>query len=64
MQRRTDQDVIAQLTVLRERGDIPWDAIVDETRSSMISPTGLRSPRRRPRSSTIITLIRGSAMRR
>ena len=33
MQRRTDQNVIDALTVLRERGDIPWDAIVDETRS-------------------------------
>ena len=33
MQRRTDQEVIDQLTVLRERGEISWDAIVDETRS-------------------------------
>jgi hypothetical protein len=32
-QRRPDQDVIGAITDLRERGDIPWDAIVDETRS-------------------------------
>ena len=32
-QRRTDQDVIDAITDLRESGEIPWDAIVDETRS-------------------------------
>lgn len=32
-QRRPDQDIIDAITSLRERGDIPWDAIVDETRS-------------------------------
>jgi hypothetical protein len=31
--RRADQGVIDALTDLRERGAIPWDAIVDETRS-------------------------------
>ena len=30
--RRTDQDLIDALTVLREQGRIPWDWIVDETR--------------------------------
>lgn len=33
MQRRPDQDWIDALTDLRESGQIPWDAIVDETRS-------------------------------
>jgi hypothetical protein len=32
-QRRPDQDVIDAITSLRESGQIPWDAIVDETRS-------------------------------
>ena len=32
-QRRPDQDVIDAITSLRESGLIPWDAIVDETRS-------------------------------
>jgi hypothetical protein len=32
-QRRPDQDVIDAITSLRESGDIPWNAIVDETRS-------------------------------
>ena len=32
-QRRPDQDVIDAITDLRESGQIPWDAIVDETRS-------------------------------
>lgn len=31
--RRPDQDMIDALTDLRESGDIPWNAIVDETRS-------------------------------
>jgi hypothetical protein len=31
--RRPDQDVIDALTDLRESGDIPWEDIVDETRS-------------------------------
>jgi len=31
--RRPDQDMIDALTDLRERGEIPWDWIVDETRS-------------------------------
>jgi hypothetical protein len=31
--RRPDQDMSEALTMLRERGDIPWDWIVDETRS-------------------------------
>src|SRR5438132_14114867 len=31
--RRTDQDTIDALTLLREAGQIPWDWIVDETRS-------------------------------
>jgi hypothetical protein len=30
--RRADQDLIDALTALRESGEIPWDAIVDETR--------------------------------
>ena len=33
MQRRTDQEVIDALTWLREHDQIPWSAIVDETRS-------------------------------
>ena len=32
-QRRPDQDVIDAITSLRESGQIPWDAIVGETRS-------------------------------
>jgi hypothetical protein len=32
-QRRPDQDVIDAITDLRESGSIPWNAIVDETRS-------------------------------
>ena len=32
-QRRPDQDVIDAITSLRESGQIPWSAIVDETRS-------------------------------
>jgi hypothetical protein len=31
--RRPDQNLIDAITSLRESGDIPWDAIVDETRS-------------------------------
>src|SRR6516162_6585651 len=31
--RRADQDMTEALTQLRENGDIPWDWIVDETRS-------------------------------
>ena len=31
--RRPDQDMSDQLTVLRDAGDIPWDYIVDETRT-------------------------------
>jgi hypothetical protein len=31
--RRPDQDMSDALTQLRERGDVPWDWIVDETRS-------------------------------
>ena len=31
--RRADQDMIRALTDLRNSGEIPWDAIVDETRS-------------------------------
>jgi hypothetical protein len=31
--RRSDQDLIVALTDLRKSGDIPWSAIVDETRS-------------------------------
>jgi hypothetical protein len=31
--RRSDQDLIVGLTQLRKSGDIPWSAIVDETRS-------------------------------
>jgi hypothetical protein len=31
--RRSDQDMIDALTDLRERGEIPWEWIVDETRS-------------------------------
>src|SRR5262245_61867371 len=31
--RRPDQDMTEALTQLRENGDIPWDWIVDETRS-------------------------------
>ena len=31
--RRPDQNMIDALTDLRERGEIPWDWIVDETRS-------------------------------
>jgi hypothetical protein len=33
MQRRPDQDLIEALTWLREHDEIPWDMIVDETRS-------------------------------
>jgi hypothetical protein len=32
-QRRPDQKLIDEITSLRESGDIPWDAIVDDTRS-------------------------------
>ncbi len=32
-QRQPKQDVIDALTDLRESGEIPWEAIVDETRS-------------------------------
>ena len=32
-QRQPKQDVIDALTDLRESGDIPWSAVVDETRS-------------------------------
>jgi hypothetical protein len=32
-QRRPDQDLLDALTELRESGQIPWEAIVDETRS-------------------------------
>jgi hypothetical protein len=32
-QRRLDQDMIEALTDLREKGQIPWNAIADETRS-------------------------------
>ena len=32
-QRRPDQGLLDALTELRESGQIPWDAIVDETRS-------------------------------
>jgi hypothetical protein len=36
--RRPDQDMVEALTSLRERGEIPWSAIVDETRESRASP--------------------------
>jgi hypothetical protein len=41
-QRRPDQDMLDALTNLRESGQIPWDAIVDETRS-LDDFTGYRS---------------------
>jgi hypothetical protein len=64
MQRRTDQNVIDALTTLRERGDIPWDAIVDETRS-LDNFTGWWSIAEALMTmSTTIGLIRGKATRR
>jgi len=39
--KRTDQRLISALTALREKGYIPWEDIVDETRSV----TGFRRPR-------------------
>jgi hypothetical protein len=41
-QRRPDEDVIDAITSLRESGLIPWDAIVDETRS-LSDYSGFRS---------------------
>ena len=32
-QRRADQDMLDALTAMRESGQIPWEWIVDETRS-------------------------------
>jgi hypothetical protein len=47
--RRTDQDMIDALTILREREQIPWDLIEDETRElSDLTGTRPYAPRLSP----------------